>query len=107
MSEPEEDDIPEPTPPPAEDEPPPEEGPPEDEPPPEEDEESVGAEIEPYLAFDEFVAIMPGLRDMSQPRAKATEAALRSWMRRQGYAASGHFPRAQWQEYFEQAMAAT
>lgn len=63
------------------------------------------AEVEPYLGFDEFVATLPEFRGMSIASAKATEAALNRWMRKQGHAASGHYPREQWQEYFTQAMA--
>ena len=88
---PEEDDVPDPT-------PPAEEPPPEEQPAPE-------AQLEPHLGLGEFLVTAPALRGLSLSVQKAAAAGMKAWMRQQGHDANGHYPLAQWQEYYQDMLA--
>jgi hypothetical protein len=58
---------------------------------------STGLPVEPFVGLQDFVALQ-------QVRAPAV-AALARWMALQGHSRSGHYPLAQWQQWYAQMLA--
>ena|SRR5215510_363834 len=63
--------------------------------------------VEPNLAFEEYVAMIPALRTMTPASVAAAEAALKGWMKRERVDYHGYYPREEWEQYYQRAMAAT